>query len=326
MAIEVFANNASSVLNGDIDGSTTTVVLADGSPFPATGNFRIIVDSEIMLVTARSSNTLTVTRSVEGTAAVSHSNSTTVNHILTAGTMDAFRTDNIASGTYANLPAAAKAGRIYIPNNSFYDLLYDNGSSWDHIVRGKKVTPPVLGDFTWTNQGSATTVTTNGGIYLSTPNEADNNRFLRLAYPSAPFTRTLCCIPHVPIGTAGYPNCGIVITDGTKVISLGVGWRQDATAGPNNVRGSFFEVIRWSTVSTFNAESFVYPGSYFAPIWLRFNDNNTDRLYQVSYDGTNFTEVFSETRTNYFTPTHIGFYVNSAGGSIYTGITVLGWD
>lgn len=325
MALEKFANNATGILNGAINNSVTSLDVVDASPFPSSGNFRIIIDSEIMLVTAVSSNTFTVTRGIEGTSAASHSNSADVKHVLTAAAMDAFRSDNIASGTYASLPSAAKAGRIYLPTDSFYDQLYDNGSSWDHFFRGRKVTPPT--GFSWMNQGSATIVTTNGGEYLETLNETDNNHLRYISYPSPTFEKTLCCIPNIPVGTQGYPNVGLAISDGTKIITMGIGWRADSSASsPNNYRGSYMEVIRWSGVSTFNAESFVYNTSYFGPIWMKFRDDNTSRYFKVSYDGTNFITVFSESRTNYFTPTRLGYYVNSANASLYTGITILGWD
>ena len=51
---EQFVNSASATLNGAINASTTSVVVNDGTPFPTTGDYRILIDDEIMLVTARS--------------------------------------------------------------------------------------------------------------------------------------------------------------------------------------------------------------------------------------------------------------------------------
>lgn len=88
--VEQFANNADSTLNGAINNVTTTVVVADGSPFPSVGDFRLLIGSnpdtgELVLVTARSGNTLTVVRGQEGTSAQSWTDGTVVTHILTAG-------------------------------------------------------------------------------------------------------------------------------------------------------------------------------------------------------------------------------------------------
>ena len=47
-----------------------------------TGDFRILIDSEIMKVTGVSGTTLTVARHQEGTSAASHTNGTAVYHVL----------------------------------------------------------------------------------------------------------------------------------------------------------------------------------------------------------------------------------------------------
>src|SRR5678816_4270279 len=87
---EQFANKADSTLNGAINNSTTSIVVVDGSRFPATGNFRVLLGSdtltgELVIATARSGNTLTVLRGQESTTAQSWSDGTSVTHILTAG-------------------------------------------------------------------------------------------------------------------------------------------------------------------------------------------------------------------------------------------------
>jgi hypothetical protein len=84
---EQFVNNASSTLNGSITNSATSLIVTSASSFPTSGNFRIIVDNEIMLVTAVSTNTFTVTRGYESTTGVSHNSGVPVTHIFTAGAL-----------------------------------------------------------------------------------------------------------------------------------------------------------------------------------------------------------------------------------------------
>ncbi|HEX8889752.1 MAG TPA: cadherin-like domain-containing protein, partial [Pyrinomonadaceae bacterium] len=66
-------------LNGGINNVVTSVIVADASSIPDAVNFRIQVDDEQMTVTAKSGNTLTVTRGAGGTTAASHSNGAAVN-------------------------------------------------------------------------------------------------------------------------------------------------------------------------------------------------------------------------------------------------------
>lgn len=99
---EVFANFAQSTLSAPISASQATITIATpavGQEFPATGNFRIVVQSfdpttlqavsgrEIMLVTAVSGNTFTVTRGAESTTAMAFASGATVAHIVTAQVM-----------------------------------------------------------------------------------------------------------------------------------------------------------------------------------------------------------------------------------------------
>jgi len=83
------------------------------------------------------------------------------------------------SGAIGSLPAAGTAGRIYLPTDSIYDVLRDNGASWDYFYRGQLVTPPGGITWAWLNQGSATaTQQTNGVLELAAPSNgaADNVR------------------------------------------------------------------------------------------------------------------------------------------------------
>jgi hypothetical protein len=73
------SGEATTTLNGAIDASTTTIVLADASQFPDTGTNFVQIDSEEISYTGISTNTLTgVTRGVRGTTAASHSDGVTI--------------------------------------------------------------------------------------------------------------------------------------------------------------------------------------------------------------------------------------------------------
>src|SRR4051812_13305340 len=84
---EQFANNAASTLSGGISAGATSLTVASASSFPGSGNFRIIIDSEIFLVTAVAGTTFTVTPGYESTAQASHGSGAAVTHVCTAGVM-----------------------------------------------------------------------------------------------------------------------------------------------------------------------------------------------------------------------------------------------
>lgn len=74
-------NGAEGTLSANVSDSATTFVLdtGQGAAFPASGNFNLVInDAEIVTCTARTSDTLTVTRGAEGTSATAHSDGATV--------------------------------------------------------------------------------------------------------------------------------------------------------------------------------------------------------------------------------------------------------
>lgn len=95
---ERFSNASASTLNGAISGGATTLNVASASTFPTQGNFRLLVDSEIMIVTAVVGSTFTITRGAEGTAAASHNNGVAVTGVLTAGGIAQYMLDNAGTG------------------------------------------------------------------------------------------------------------------------------------------------------------------------------------------------------------------------------------
>ncbi len=90
---EQFANNAITTLNGTITSGALSLVVTSATAFPSSGNFRILIDSEIILVTSVSGTTFTITRAQESTTAATHSNGATITQIVTAGSLNQLKAD-----------------------------------------------------------------------------------------------------------------------------------------------------------------------------------------------------------------------------------------
>ncbi len=82
---EQFANQAVSALSVAITATATSLVVASAATFPSVPQFRILIHSELLLVTAVNGTTFTVVRGIEGTAAACHAANAVVTHIITAG-------------------------------------------------------------------------------------------------------------------------------------------------------------------------------------------------------------------------------------------------
>jgi hypothetical protein len=139
---EQLVNNAASTLSAAIpDAVATSLTVANGTVFPATGNFRVIVDTEIMLCTARTGNTLTVTRGVETTSAAAHANGAAVTQVLTKGGLDQYLKEN------TNPPAVrvVHGGTQSIANNTqtslaFNQERFDNDTMHDLVTNNSRLT------------------------------------------------------------------------------------------------------------------------------------------------------------------------------------------
>lgn len=323
MALELFANNAIAVLDGGIDGSQTTLDVDDATLFPATGNFRIRIDDEIMLVTGVSSNTFTVTRAQEGTSGVSHSNGVDVTLVLTKGALDARRADSVGFDTIGNRPAAGRAGALYVPSTGPL-IQRDNGASWDSFGPFFKFTqPPAIGSFTGVNTtgGSTAVASDNGGsISVIKPAQSGINwtGWFKSA-PSTPYTVTAAVmgwagrssfLPAFGLGfrqaSDGAKLHAISVVHNTNVVSTEVRNYTSATAVGTAVR------------AIFNSRDM---GLW----WMRLEDDGTNRKYHISIDGFTWSQLASHGRTTDITPDQIGFFVDNQTATFDLLFTLYSW-
>jgi hypothetical protein len=321
MAYERFANGGLSSLDAAIDNDDLALTVKSAVGFPTGGNFRIIVDNEIMLVTDVQGKVFTVTRAQEGTSAAGHDADAAVFHILTAGALAQRDIEQIATGAVANRDAAGQAGRLYLPTEGY--IARDNGLEWERMPFWR-FTPPASGDFTWVNQGTATVADTKGMMVLTTPSVAsgENLRCLVKSAPSTPYTITVALMAHSPIYTTSsvMPQYGICLrqsSDG-KLLTYGFGY--------NNYpfRFQYAQMTNPTTVSGGVVDTTV-PRHW--PLWLRVSDDGTYRRVYVSGDGVRFQPaVTAESRTAFLTADQVGVFANSwKNDKITRVISFLHW-
>ncbi len=108
MSREFLANNAQTTLSAAITTTgATSCTVTSATAFPASGTFRVLVDSELMSVTGVSGTTFTIVRGIEGSTAATHSNGATVSQVITAAGL-------LAAGATANALSAALASEYVI--------------------------------------------------------------------------------------------------------------------------------------------------------------------------------------------------------------------
>jgi hypothetical protein len=317
---EKFANAASSTLNGGIDAADLTATVTDASSFPATGNFRIRIDDEICIVTAVSGADFTITRGAESTSAVSHASGSTVDHILTAGALNALLAERHGSGPYVSRPAAGVAGRLYFPTDNMY-IYRDNGATWDAWgARTMFTIPPTTG---WTAINGATGTSYNNYYAIDdTTGAAAIDLKILVRGVTAPYVLTTGYIPQ------------IFFDGGNTNVRAGICWRESAS-GKLHLIGNraLYSSAHWlrqeyaadETSSPADIATYAVPSRYtpfpHGIVWVRLEDDSMDRKVSYSYDGGfSWLEIMSFTRTHELTPDQVGFYVDcqdeTPGGSI----------
>lgn len=312
---EQFANNASTTLNGAHNNSTTSFVVTDGSVFPSTGNYRIICGTEIMLVTARSTNTLTVTRGYESTTAASHTSGDSVSLIFTKGSLDQFLADYEQTGVRASRPSAPRKGTRYTAT----DLLarwYYNGSSWDllwpaYVPNARKW--DVTG---WTAQNQSTaTFTDKTGILEVTTMPINNNavRGYSKSLPSTPYKATWI------IGANPYAPPSATFFTGHRENSSG---KIRAMVRAAN-GGGIVAVENWNNYNSFGSVSLGTQSSFTARVqWQRVENDGTNIMFWTSSDGKNYTKIFSEAKTTGWSTAADQIFFGFYNGTQYaTGVT-----
>ena len=281
---EQLLNDASTTINGTINDTVTTITVTDGSIFPADGDYRLLIEAEIVLVTARSTNDLTVVRGVDGTTATSHTDTTGIGTILTAGAIDQHM-DDVTAGYSDRYP---------------FRILDEDGNTL------------TSSDFTWVNQSTATVSDDDwGGITMTTDTlSGDNMRILKRAAPSGAWTMTMFCL----FGP-GYNNGGGA---SSSYISALVRESDTGKLGVIEARiGGSYLTRRYNSPTSYNSQQAIMDfGS--DRTWFQIEDDTTNLYFRCSSDGINFFETASYARATFMTdagPDEIGFLVNSDGGS-----------
>lgn len=216
---------------------------------------------------------------------------------------------SIVYGPIAARPAAGVAGRVYIPSDSYYDLLYDDGAAWIYRARdGQTCTPPVAADFTAVNSPTVT-AQTNGAIVVSAAAAGgDNIRSYVMAAPATPWVKTFRIAPL--FAARNYPLCGVLLRESATSRIMFFGPATNQSGDTNSLA-----VACYNNNTTFATNTVLWPNGsivLFGSVILRVGDTGSNVTFSYSADGVNFLQMHSQSRTGFFTvgPDQVGVMVN----------------
>ena len=292
---EQFVNNISTTLSSGINNSTTTIPLTSSTGFPTEGDYRIIINDEIMLVKSVSGSNATAVRGQEGTAATTHSSLDEVKIIITDDGFDDWMSDHLAFSSQRNP----------------YRLVDSND---DAIT---------LSDFTEVNNTASDAIADQGRHITITKDDSASNDLTAIVRtaPSTPYTVTMAAT-GLPIADAS--SNGPV---------LGACFRENATGELMVIRlfpgaANDITVTTFTNPTTFGTTKQTYElASHTFPFWFRLEDDGVDIKFHISQDGVNFVELFSEARGTSFTstPDEVGFFFDNVNGVDDNYASLLSW-
>jgi hypothetical protein len=217
-----------------------------------------------------------------------------------------------AASAATNNPVGSAGEPTYETDTGVFKIL-DGATAYNSLAPA--ATPLYLAGFTpppggWTALGSST-ITTSFKSRLSTEaSSTDNWRGeYRTLVASSNYTVTMYFDWGVP--TVDYAQAGMFVRATTgALIHFGQDYQD----------GSYLMVNRWSspTALASTAKSTIsYALVCGFPNWLRIRDDNTNRYYEYSYNGVDWINFFNALRTDFITPTQIGWGQNpqNTGGS-----------
>jgi hypothetical protein len=212
-----------------------------------------------------------------------------------------------AAGVYASLPTAGHPGCIYdaTDNGNTYR---DNGTSWDLISvahTGLAGTEPPSASWSTTTLGSATFAADKGGRLLNCVSAAGDNWRLeyRTLSPTSNYTATFYIEQALTL--TAVTGATIVLRNSTSGSFIQWGYLYNAVVGTS----PYFSAAKWTNPTTFSAnyKTQAIQTSFGTPNWLRFKDDGTNRLLQLSYNGIDYFTFHSVGRTDFITPDQIGW-------------------
>lgn len=309
--MEYLKNNASTTLNGSIDDNDTTLVVTSTTPFPAQGNFRVKIDTELLLVTGVAGTTWTVERGIEGTTAASHASSTPVIHVLTEKGLETYVGEYILEGLTSARPAAEKAGRLYLPNDS-QTIFRDNGSSWDAYGPLWKLTPPDNADYSWANQQSATATARNDGILMTGGTAGASQWTVRARAKnrlstSTGYKLTVGMISQLAGQNFSMAGIGLLETATSKAAFI----RNHSDNGSPRITVTTTTALQAGTTNAVGTSyELGYFGSYPMIHWMQIEQTSTNLIFKYSNNKVDWVTLWSATITTFFTTNADQFFLH----------------
>jgi hypothetical protein len=297
---------------------------------PVTGGFRILIESEKMLVTSGGTSTSwTVTRGIEGTTASAHTAGTVIYVILTAGSLDQIRQD--VSGYGTSLPSSGmKAGDKYVMSTTSVPYIY-TGSVWQPYGYTNVADLPPTSPTPYDDEFNGPTLDPKWLLNnpSSVPNTSYSTYFNNSWYSvdvtvSSTQARVLSWVQPAPSGAWSFRAKMAFDCATWQYFGFGLLARNQA-AGKDIWGGLLYHAsdgtptfyVQRDTGGTFTSEVDCY-NNYTGIHYIQMSyDGSSNLTWYHGVTGAKYTIAYTETISNFISapPTYVGFTIHPWGDS-----------
>ena len=251
-------------------------------------------------------------------------------NVATAGGMDQIRKDLHRQGVSGAFSSSVKIGDIWIPTDDSVRAIYDGSHFQPAYLGFPLMGNPNLQTWSWINQNSAVITARSSSLYLAGTASAGVNMQARvMTAPSTPYCIVATFIPLIP--NTLFAHAGVLFSDGTKISEFDV--ISDSivviSSGGNTSKISHLSGGHYTSATAFSAGLTLSWDNYITgghPITFLLQDDGTNKKAGFSPDfGITIMQIYSESHTNFLTPTEVGFFYDANSANVAGGIVVLNW-
>lgn len=307
---EKIRNLAETTLASGYTAGSGSLSVTSAGDFPTDGDFTVRLDNvsqTILRVSAVSGTTFTVTAEEnDGNAS--------------AGDAVILATSRTQGERYLQRPLTGQARSPYGADGALFLGPFQN-----------PVTALSQSSWSWVNQGSFAYSESAGFVHITGPAAAGTNIRGRFkTAPSVPYTIEMGVIHMFHASTSG-PS---------QLQFLGLAFRESGTGEITVFVFSNFSLATAQASPTIAAANYNSATSFNASIgterflpgmpqlcWLRMTDNNTNLIFEYSFDRVNWFQIASIGRTSFMAgaPDQVGWIATDQGGSQDFAGTIVSW-
>lgn len=337
LSCEQYANDATTALAAAMSLIDLSITVTSVVGFPATVPFRIIIDSEVMMVTAMAGPLWTVTRGIEESTITTHPISTDVHQTLTNLGLCAFSECRFGTDIRVNLPTPELEGRLFLTQNPGWYFYRENGVAWRawgpifqtyEGIDYEEEYWEIINFSDGTNPGAGLGGDQGGIIFGAGPNVGlgENVRLLvqavsAVAPITTPYTVTIAFTPALDPINQTY--CGMVFRESTTNAFIFFKFMYDTTSVLK--RDIVMSVDKYTNpIALVSSYATLSAGTLTSPmVWFKMEDDGVDLSWYFSNDGLNFMLITTQIRTDFLGtgPDQVGIAIggnNTTGGAAMT--------